>query len=308
MRHTPCLVVLLIAGSLLGCQFRQTIAYPTLAEPGPTEVAFDCAALDDAILKTDAVRWVMREDGARLLSPDARAARATADAVTAVVGAVGLFVPVPGLGQEGHVALDRADHRLLALLKLKETKRCAARPTALPGVTDLELHDRVSALIEKESQEGSSQVGELRAERTRLLDSLRPAPSRPPDNPHLPASPSTTEEKITAIGLESGHAIAELHLEPFQDLAHSRIDSSQVALISFPGGVPEFAVDPGHAGGEPVALDRAQDRARVGIDLVDLSLPVLAHPERAFGPGGPRVTPPTLFDIGERPVLANDHC
>ena len=36
-------------------------------------------------------------------------------------------------------------------------------------------------------------------------------------------------------------------------------------------------------------LDRAQDRPRLGIDLVDLAVAILPDPERAFGPGEPRI-------------------
>ena len=64
-----------------------------------------------------------------------------------------------------------------------------------------------------------------------------------------------------------------------------RIDAPQIALVAFPGAVPELAVDPGDAGDEAVGLDGAQDRAGFGIDLMDLALAVLPDPERAFGPG-----------------------
>ena len=53
--------------------------------------------------------------------------------------------------------------------------------------------------------------------------------------------------------------------------------------------MPELAVDPGDAGDEAVGLDGAKDRACLGIDLVDLPVAILPDPERAFGPGEPRV-------------------
>src|SRR6185369_10470528 len=53
--------------------------------------------------------------------------------------------------------------------------------------------------------------------------------------------------------------------------------------------MPEFTVYPRHAGDEAVRLDRAQDRARLGVDLVDLAVAMLADPERALGPGQARV-------------------
>ena len=47
-----------------------------------------------------------------------------------------------------------------------------------------------------------------------------------------------------------------------QHLAGLRIDAPQVALVAFPGAVPQLAVDPGDAGDEAVGLDGAQDRSR----------------------------------------------
>ena len=64
-----------------------------------------------------------------------------------------------------------------------------------------------------------------------------------------------------------------------------RIDAPQIALVAFPGAVPEFAVDPGDPGDEAVGLDGAKNRACFGIDLMDLPIAILPHPERPFGPG-----------------------
>src|SRR5882724_5749125 len=66
----------------------------------------------------------------------------------------------------------------------------------------------------------------------------------PADGSHLPARPSSTEEPIAAIGLEPRHEDSGRHLELLEDLSRARIDSPQIALITFPGGVPELAVDP----------------------------------------------------------------
>ena len=63
--------------------------------------------------------------------------------------------------------------------------------------------------------------------------------------------------------------------------------------------MPQLAVDPGHAGHEAVRFDRAQDRARIGIDLVDLAAGVIADPQRPLGPGQPGRVP---FD-GRRQCL-----
>jgi hypothetical protein len=177
MRSAPELALLSILGALAGCTHHPTITYPKLTEAGPIESGFDCAALDDAILKTEAVRWVMREDGARLISPEERAGRVSTDVATSVASCFVWLMCIPPvyLGEEGHVALDAADHRLLSLLRLKTDKGCVARPTAAVAMTDLELHDAVAALIAQEAQKSPPRpVGELRVERMRLLDQLRP--------------------------------------------------------------------------------------------------------------------------------------
>src|SRR5512143_324816 len=58
------------------------------------------------------------------------------------------------------------------------------------------------------------------------------------DGSHLPAASASAEELIAAIGLEPRHADSLRHLEPLQDLSRARIDSPQIALVTFPGGVP----------------------------------------------------------------------
>src|SRR6202790_2306858 len=112
----------------------------------------------------------------------------------------------------------------------------------------------------------------------------------PADGPHLSAATSSAEELIAAIGLEPRHLHSGRHLEPLQDLSRSRIDSPQIAFVTFPRAVPELSVDPGDPGDEAVGLDRAKNRPCLGIDLMDLPVPILPHPERPFGPREPRVT------------------
>src|ERR1700676_1018636 len=109
------------------------------------------------------------------------------------------------------------------------------------------------------------------------------------DGSHLPAASASAEKLIAAIGLEPRHAYSGRHLEPLQDLSRSRIDSPQIALVIFPGAVPELSVDPGDPGDEAVGLDGAKNRPCLGIDLMDLPVPILPHPERPFGPREPRV-------------------
>src|SRR6266513_5467031 len=118
-----------------------------------------------------------------------------------------------------------------------------------------------------------------------FLASLGPA-----DGPHLPAPSSSAEKLIAAIGLEPRHAYSRRHLEPLPDLSRSRIDSPQIALVTFPGAVPELAVDPGDPGDDAVGFDGAKNRPCLGIDLMDLPAPMLPHPERPFGPREARVT------------------
>ena len=120
--------------------------------------------------------------------------------------------------------------------------------------------------------------------RQRDTDRLRGA-LRPADRPHLPGPAPSAVEPLAAVGLEAGHAHSGRHLERLQNFSRSRIDSPQLALVTFPGGMPELAIDPGHPGDEAVGFDRAKDRTRLRIDLMDLPVPVFPDPQRAFGPG-----------------------
>jgi hypothetical protein len=167
---------------LAACQHHPTITYPKAIEAGSTEATFDCPRLDDAILKADAVRWVMREDGARLLSPDEQDARVAGDValIAASVFACFLCPPAPILGDEGHSLLDRADRRVLSLLRLKSDKGCPAQPTSLTGMNDLQVYASASALVAEEARKHpATDVAATRAERMRLLDGLRPPSSGP---------------------------------------------------------------------------------------------------------------------------------
>ena len=106
----------------------------------------------------------------------------------------------------------------------------------------------------------------------------------------LPAASASAEEPIAAIGLESRDIHTGWQLEALPDLSRSRIDPAQLALVAFPGAVPEFAVDPRYPGDETVRLDRAKNRTCLWIDLVDLSLPILPDPECSFRPRQPGVS------------------
>ena len=63
--------------------------------------------------------------------------------------------------------------------------------------------------------------------------------------------------------------------EPLQHLSRSLIDLPQIALVTFPGAMPELALDPGDPGNKAVGLDGAKNRPCLGIDLINLPVPIL---------------------------------
>ena len=129
-------------------------------------------------------------------------------------------------------------------------------------------------------------VQRLQTKPTGILDSsFSRGPARPPDCPDRSALSSTAEEVIMAIGFKPRDADPVRHLHAFKDLSSSRVDASYIALLTFPGGVPEFSIDPRHSGDETVGLDGAKDCSCFGIDLMYLPLPILPDPKRPFGPG-----------------------
>jgi hypothetical protein len=113
----------------------------------------------------------------------------------------------------------------------------------------------------------------------------------PADGAHLPASSTAAEEPIAAVGLEPRNHHSGWHLKPLQD-SRFRIDSPHVAFAIFPGAVPEFSVDLRHTGDEAVGLDRAKNRACLGIDLMDLPVPILTHPSVPSADASPESLPP----------------
>ena len=94
---------------------------------------------------------------------------------------------------------------------------------------------------------------------------------------------SATIEEIAAVGFKAAYADARRHFHALQNLAGFGIDMTEIALLPFPGAVPEFTIDPGDAGHETIRLDRFQDFSRFRIDLVNLSI---------AGPDPPRANPP----------------
>ena len=63
--------------------------------------------------------------------------------------------------------------------------------------------------------------------------------------------------------------------------------------------MPQLSVDPRDPGDKAVGFDRAKNRPRVGVHLVDLSIPILPDPKRPFGPREPRITAAGRRDRGD---------
>src|SRR5262245_10225043 len=123
----------------------------------------------------------------------------------------------------------------------------------------------------------------------RLGSALRPAAWLP--HRANPAALATAGvEEFALVRFEPAHPRPLGHRQAGQHLACPGVHLADVGVVSFPGPVPELAVHPGDSRDEAVRLDGAQDRARVGIDLVDLPIAVLPDPQRALAPGQPRVT------------------
>jgi hypothetical protein len=178
-------VALAIGVGVGACQHQPTISYPELRVAGDRERSLDCDAIEDQILKADAIRWVMREDGARLLSRWDLGGRAAVNAAAVIAGAFGVPLPPPYLSDEGSVALDQADQRVVSLLSLKSRKGCAPSPTAIEGKTDADLLVGLEEALAKErAATNPTEAMSSLAERTRLLDSLRP-PSTAGDRPGI---------------------------------------------------------------------------------------------------------------------------
>jgi hypothetical protein len=117
------------------------------------------------------------------------------------------------------------------------------------------------------------------------------------DGSHLSAASASAEELITAIRLEARHAHSRRHLKALQDLSRARINTPQIALVTFQGAVPELSIIPGDPRDEAVGLDGAKNCPCMGINLMDLPVPILPHPERPIGPGEPRVTAAAGFSF-----------
>src|SRR5664279_1502022 len=98
----------------------------------------------------------------------------------------------------------------------------------------------------------------------------------------LAAAAAAGIEEVGAVGLEPAHGGARRHGQPVEHGAALRVDAADLALVAFPGAVPQLATGPGHAGDEAVRLDGAQHRAGGGVDLLDLPVAVLPHPPVSY--------------------------
>jgi hypothetical protein len=117
---------------------------------------------------------------------------------------------------------------------------------------------------------------------------LRSAATGASHGADLAAVAAAAEQQVASVRFEAADVNAVGHGQRLEDRARFGIDPPQLALVTLPGTVPELAVDPGDAGDEAIGFDRAQDRAGLRIDLMDLALLILRDPERPFGPGEPR--------------------
>jgi hypothetical protein len=54
---------------------------------------------------------------------------------------------------------------------------------------------------------------------------------------------ASAKELIAAIGFEPRYDDAARHLNPLQHLSRLRIDAPQIALVGFPGTVPQLAIE-----------------------------------------------------------------
>src|SRR5262245_16354044 len=110
------------------------------------------------------------------------------------------------------------------------------------------------------------------------------APPGPMDSSHFAAASTTAVERVAAVRLKPRNTDARRHIDLLKDFARLRINPAQFALIRFPSAVPEFVAEPSNAGDEPIRLYGTQDCAGLRVDLVNLTIAILANPERAFRP------------------------
>ena len=100
------------------------------------------------------------------------------------------------------------------------------------------------------------------------------------DGPYLPAPASSAEELIAAIGLEPRHRPTPGGMSSLSKTSPFEDRTASIAVVTFPGAVPELSVDPGDPGDEAVGLDRAKETAPVRDGLDQSPVPIFPAGER----------------------------
>jgi hypothetical protein len=189
-----------------GLAFPVKHSYPELPAAGPSEAKLSCADLDVALSRTEAIRWVARNEGLMGYTP-AQVLAHHAATTAIVVGVTFLVVASAGGGSAGgggfggggfsfsgpaptHVAsasslrsqvgdgqlrwaITAADVRVAGLLRIKRDKGCAGRSTLVDDESDLQMLQQFDAL--RDGPRKLSGIALLH-EQTRLLDMLGPRP------------------------------------------------------------------------------------------------------------------------------------
>ena len=148
----------------------------------------------------------------------------------------------------------RRDHRAAEQGSQCRPRRCqaegpAGRPRRHPDSRLArrlrQAHRRGDREVGQGHPRGQHQAVDIRhLDRSASCGALLGASPGPADGSHLAAAAAAAEEAIAAVGLEPRDADARRHIEPLEDLARSRIDAPQLALVAFPGAVPQLAVRP----------------------------------------------------------------
>jgi len=156
--------------ALTACSYQPSMQHPKLPALVPIDTTMDCRQIDVAIDRADTVRWLIRDDGAKLETSAHRSARYTANFLLVPVSVLSLS-PV-FFRDSGHAVLNAADGRIRELLQLKREHACPPRDTALPELDDLALLGEIEA-VEADFGAGRVEEEQMLTQRTKLLDNLR---------------------------------------------------------------------------------------------------------------------------------------
>lgn len=136
----------------------------------PEDATYNCSQLEAAILRTDTVRWVIREDGGSLETSGHQAARLAGNLLLILGGGY--------MNDGGHAVLNAADQRIAYLLRLKRDHDCPASATSEPGMTDLQMLEVLEPLMPPNRTPDRQALDQ----RTSLLDHLRAPLPVPPES------------------------------------------------------------------------------------------------------------------------------